>query len=80
MFGCDANRRMMCRGARAGLNVMAGGRYNMVLHKHGDTLYQNVEELFRERSVALCEKARHEPTKNLRSPLKNPNPVQHYHF
>ena len=40
---------------------MAGGRYNMVLHKHGDTLYQNVEELFRERSVALCEKARHAP-------------------
>jgi cullin 3 len=31
--------------------------YNMVLHKHGDTLYQNVEGLFRERSTALCEKA-----------------------
>mmetsp|Transcript_45047 Transcript_45047/g.107378 ORF Transcript_45047/g.107378 Transcript_45047/m.107378 type:complete len:745 (-) Transcript_45047:96-2330(-) len=44
--------------------------YNMVLHKHGDLLYQNVEELFRERSVALCEKAERNPDETFLASLK----------
>jgi cullin 3 len=30
--------------------------YNMVLHKHGDLLYSNVELVLKDRSTALCEK------------------------
>jgi len=30
--------------------------YNMVLHKHGDVLYNNVETVLKERSSLLCEK------------------------
>ena len=30
--------------------------YNMVLHKHGDVLYNNVETVLKERSSTLCEK------------------------
>ena len=30
--------------------------YNMVLHKHGDMLYSNVELVLKDRSSALCEK------------------------
>uniref|UniRef100_A0A7S0Z679 Cullin family profile domain-containing protein n=1 Tax=Hemiselmis tepida TaxID=464990 RepID=A0A7S0Z679_9CRYP len=30
--------------------------YNMVLHKHGDRLYQHVEDLLKERSQELCAK------------------------
>jgi len=29
--------------------------YNMVLHKHGDLLYNNVETVLKERSSVLCE-------------------------
>jgi hypothetical protein len=30
--------------------------YNMVLHKHGDMLYTNVERVLKERSCLLCDK------------------------
>ena len=30
--------------------------YNMVLHKHGDVLYTNVEKVLKDRSCLLCEK------------------------
>jgi cullin 3 len=28
--------------------------YNMVLHKHGETLYSNVENLLKQRSEEIC--------------------------
>lgn len=30
--------------------------YNMVLHKHGDVLYNNVERVLKDRSCLLCDK------------------------
>ena len=42
--------------------------YNMVLHKHGDMLYQNVETVLKERSGALCEKVAQNTDKTLVPP------------
>ena len=42
--------------------------YNMVLHKHGDMLYQNVETVLKERSGTLCEKVAQNTDKTLVPP------------
>ena len=46
--------------------------YNMVLHKHGDMLYQNVETVLKERSGALCEKVAQNTDKTLVPPPRSP--------
>uniref|UniRef100_A0A7S0ECD9 Cullin family profile domain-containing protein n=1 Tax=Hanusia phi TaxID=3032 RepID=A0A7S0ECD9_9CRYP len=44
--------------------------YNMVLHKHGDMLYNNVDATLKKRSIELCERVEKNPDETFLSSLK----------
>lgn len=44
--------------------------YNMVLHKHGDALYSNIEELLKSRSEKICTLVEKETDQTFLSKLK----------